>query len=55
MKTRKSLLDMADLALKEAVKDVVNRHKQSGRPLVIWKNGKVTRVPPNRLSNLSNK
>ena len=51
MKTNKSLVDMADLALKAAVRDVIKRHKQSGRPLVIWKNGKVTRVFPNRLSH----
>ena len=45
MKKRKSLQDKAILALKEAVKGVVERHKKSGRPLSIWEQGKVKRVP----------
>ena len=44
MKKRKSLQDKAMLALKEAVKEVVERHKKSGRPLVVWEKGKVKRV-----------
>ncbi|UCB57042.1 MAG: hypothetical protein JSV30_00125 [Candidatus Omnitrophota bacterium] len=44
MKTRKSLQDKAMLALREAVKEVVERHKKSGRPLVVWEKGKVKRV-----------
>ena len=44
MKTRKSLQDKAMLALKQAVKEVVERHKKTGRRLVVWKDGKVKRV-----------
>jgi len=44
MRKRKTLEDKAMLALKEAVKEVVEKHKISGRPLAIWKNGKVKRV-----------
>lgn len=45
MKKRKSLQDKAMLALKEAVKGVVARHKKTGRPLAVWENGRVKRVP----------
>ena len=44
MKKRKSLHDKAMLALKEAVKEVVERHRKTGRPLAVWKNGKVVRI-----------
>ncbi|MFH1867412.1 MAG: hypothetical protein ABH843_00450 [Candidatus Omnitrophota bacterium] len=43
-KKRRTLQDKAFIALKEAVKEVVERHKKSGRPLAIWENGKVKRV-----------
>ena len=44
MKTRKSLQDKAMLALKQAVKEVVERHKKTGRSLAVWEKGKVKRV-----------
>lgn len=44
MKKRLLLHEKALIALKEAVREVVERHKESGRPLAIWKNGKVAYV-----------
>jgi len=44
MTRRKTLEDKAMLALKKAVKDVVERHKKSGRPLSVWKKGKVVKI-----------
>ncbi len=41
MKKRLSLQDKAMLALKEAVREVIECHKKSGRPLPIWEKGKV--------------
>lgn len=49
MKRRKSLQDKAMLAMKKAVKEVVERHKKTGRPLVVWKNGKTVRVSPDKI------
>jgi len=49
MKKRMSLQDKAEAALKKAVRQVVERHKETGRPLSVWQNGKVARVSPNRL------
>ena len=44
MKKRLSLQDKAFIALKEAVREVVEHHKQTGRPLAIWRNGKVVKI-----------
>ncbi len=45
-KKRLSLQDKAELALKKAVRQVVEQHKKSGRPLSVWKNGKVVLISP---------
>ncbi len=47
MKKRMSLQDKAEIALKRAVREVVERHKKTGRPLAVWQNGKVVRISPN--------
>lgn len=39
----------AEKALKEAVHEVIEDHKRTGRPVVIWRNGKVVRIPANQL------
>jgi len=41
-----SLQDKAEAALKKAIRQVVLRHKKSGRPLVVWKDGKTVRISP---------
>ncbi len=47
MKKRMSLQDKAEVALKKAVREVVKRHKKTGRPLAVWENGKTVRISPN--------
>ncbi|MDP1854115.1 MAG: hypothetical protein Q8L26_07965 [Candidatus Omnitrophota bacterium] len=47
MKKRMSLQDKAEAALKKAVRGVIERHKITGRPLAVWKNGKTIRISPN--------
>ena len=49
MKKRLTILDKAEAAMKKAVKKVVDEHKKSGRPLVIWKNGKVVKVSAKKI------
>jgi len=44
MKKRMPLLDKTEVAMKKAVKKVVAQHKKDGRPLTVWKNGKVKKV-----------
>lgn len=46
MKKKMSLQDKAEVALKKAVREVVERHKRSGRPLAVWVNGKTVRLSP---------
>ena len=51
--TRKSdwpMLDEAEKAMREAIADVVEAHRRTGEPLVIWRDGKVAFVPPDQLS-----
>jgi len=49
MKRRISLQDKAVLAMKSAIREVVENHKKSGRPLAIWKNGRTVRLSPDKL------
>ena len=49
MKKRMSLLDKAEAAMKKAVREVVADHKKSGRPLAIWKNGRVVKVSAKKI------
>lgn len=44
MTKQKTVQDKAMLALRQAVRGVVERHKKSGRPLTVWENGKVVRI-----------
>jgi len=49
MRKRKTLEDKAMLALKQAVKEVVERHKKTGHPLAVWEKGKVVRISPGKV------
>jgi len=44
-----SLQDKAWAAMKQAIRQVVQQHKKTGRTLAIWKNGKVVRISPHSL------
>lgn len=44
-----SIVRKAEKALKIAVAKVIEEHRRNGLPLVVWKNGKVVRIPANRL------
>ena len=37
-------------ALRKAIADVVEAHRRTGEPLVIWRDGKVAFVPPDQLT-----
>lgn len=47
MKKRMSLQDKAEAALKKAVREVVKRHRKTGRSLAVWEKGKTVRISPN--------
>ncbi len=42
--TKKTLQAKAFKALKEAVREVIEEHKRSGRPLSVWRKGKVVSI-----------
>ncbi len=44
MKKRMSILDKAEIAMKKAVERVIAEHKRSGRPLEVWKDGRVKKI-----------
>ena len=39
-----ALVVMAEQALKEAVAKVIEEHRITGDPIVVWKNGKVLKI-----------
>lgn len=49
MKKWINLQDKAEAAMKKAVRQVVERHKKTGRPLTIWKNGRIVRIDPDSI------
>ena len=49
MKKRMTLQDKAEAAIKKAVKEVVEDHKKTGRPLATWKNGKMVMISANKI------
>ncbi len=40
---------MAEKALKEAVAEALAEHKLRGRPIIIWRDGKVVSIPPEEI------
>jgi hypothetical protein len=42
--TKKALQAKAVKAFKEAVREVIEEHKRSGRPLSVWRRGKVVSI-----------
>ena len=44
------LLNQAVKAMHKAIKNVIADRKMRGEPLIIWKNGKVVKVPAQRLN-----
>ena len=49
MKRNITIQDKAELAMKSAIRGVVRKHKESGRPVAIWKNGRVVKIPAVKL------
>lgn len=39
----------AEEALKKAVADTIADHKRTGDPIVIWRDGKVVKIPANQI------
>ena len=44
-----SLASKAERALRQAVRHIIKEHKRTGQPVVVWRSGKVVRIPAGRL------
>jgi len=44
-----SIPKIAEKAIKEAFKEVVKENKKAGLPLIVWKDGKVVKIPLEKL------
>jgi hypothetical protein len=38
------------VALKQAVKKTIDQHAREGLPIYVWRDGKVTEIPPDQLA-----
>ena len=45
----KSLVEKAEIALRQAVAGVIREHRRLGEPLAIWRDGRVVMVSPDQL------
>lgn len=50
-KTNGTLSDKAKAAFEQAAAKVVERAKQTGTPVIIWRDDRVSEVSPDQLSN----
>ena len=46
---------MAEKALREAVAEAIAERKLRGRPIIIWRDGKVVSIPPEEIAIASTK
>ncbi len=49
MASKESIQTKADKALKHAIRDLIKKRRAANDILVIWKNGKVVRIPAKKL------
>ncbi len=45
-----SVAQMAEKALKKAVRNVISERKLRGQPLIVWRDGKVVKIPAKQLN-----
>jgi len=50
---KSELAKKAEAAMIQAVGKVIERHKKSGRPLVLWEDGKVVHKDPKLVKSLT--
>lgn len=44
-----SLVRKVEKAMRIAVANTIEEHRLSGDPIVVWKNGRVVKIPANRI------
>ena len=48
-KNKGNISALGEKAMRKAVKNVIAERKLRGQPLIIWRDGKVVKVPANQL------
>ena len=48
-KNNRDFFDKIDQGIREGVACALARHKQAGIPIVVWRNGKIVEIPPNKI------
>lgn len=44
-----SVIRKAEKALRIAVANTIEEHRRTGDPIVVWKNGRVVKIPANKI------
>ena len=44
-----SIAEKAERALRIAVANTIEDHRRSGDPIIVWRNGKVVKIPASRI------
>jgi hypothetical protein len=45
----RELHERIDIGIKKGVARAINEHKKAGRSITIWQNGKVEKIPPEKI------
>jgi hypothetical protein len=40
---------LIDAAVREAAREAMRRHKEAGLPAVVWRDGRIVHVPPEKI------
>ncbi len=49
-KEERDLLDRIDKGVREGVARAVLGHKKAGRSIAVWRNGRVEKIPPEKIT-----
>lgn len=47
--SKSSLSERIDLGVRRGVAHALAEHKKAGRSIVVWQNGRVVRIPPEKI------
>jgi hypothetical protein len=47
--SNREILDRIHKGITEGIRRAVQEHKKTGRPIAVWRNGKVEKIPPEKI------
>ncbi len=45
--------EAVDRGIREGVRQALERHRLTGRSIVVWKDGRVVKIPPDKIAELA--